>query len=198
MRTVHLYGWLAEKYGDTLKFDVASISELMKAMKANFKDWEASIRDDEFEVVVGKDLDSNHLSEDELYLNFNNTDDFHLAPSTQARKAGGWVNVIIGVVLIIIGAISFFYIPGGQPFGAAMMKMGAFMVLGGVVSLIAGPPSVGGMDYADREKADERPSFLFKGGVNNVEQGGPVPLVYGQVMCGSTVISASIRNEDIA
>lgn len=200
MRTVHLYGWLAEKYGNTLKFDVSSISELMRAMKANFKDWETSIRDDEFEVVVGKDLDSNHLGENELYLNFNNDDDFHLAPSTQARKEGGWLQVIIGVVLIVVGIVVGVWTGWTGVGGAAgvwMIKMGAAMVLGGVVQLIMGPPDISGMDYTEREKADERPSFLFKGGVNNIEQGGPVPLVYGQIMCGSTIISASIRNEDI-
>jgi len=190
MRTVHLYGWLAEKYGDKLKFDVSSISELMKAMKANFKDWESSIRDDEFEVVVGKDLDSNHLSDNELYLNFNNDDDFHLAPITEARK-GGFFNVVIGVVLIIVGVVFI-----STPFGAPLMTAGIAMTLGGISQLIMGTPEVD--DYGDREDADERPSFLFKGGVNNVEQGGPVPLVYGQVMCGSTVVSASVRNEDIA
>jgi len=181
MRTVYLYGWLAEKYGDSLKFDVYSISELMKAMKANFKDWEASIRDDEFEVVVGKDLDSNHLSEQELFLKFNNDNDFHLAPVTEGRKRGGVVKIIMGVTLIAIGL----YL--GQ---LDLIAAGAAMVAGGAIQLLTPIPEL-------YEEKDNSRSFLFKGGVNTVEQGGPVPLVYGQCMCGSTVISASIKNEDI-
>ena len=199
MKTIHLYGYLAEKYGKTLQFEVSTIQELMKAMKANFKDWEATIRDDEFEVVVGKDLDCNHLVEQELTLKFK--DDFHIAPSTQGRKEGGWLTVIIGVVLIIVGivvGVCFSWTGVGGAIGVGLIKMGAVMVLGGVVQLISGPPNISGHDYADRESPDERPSFLFKGGVNNTEQGGSVPLVYGQVMCGSTIVSASILNEELA
>jgi len=181
MRTVHLYGWLAEKYGSTLEFDVFSISELMKAMKANFKDWESSIRDDEFEVVVGKDLDSNHLSDQELCLRFNNNNDFHLAPVTEGRKAGGLFQIVIGASLVIVGSLT-----GNM----ALLTTGAAMIAGGAVQLLT--PLL--EDYSDR---DDARSFLFKGGVNSVEQGGPVPLVYGQCMCGSTIVSASIRNEDV-
>ena len=192
MKTVHLYGYLAEKYGYELKFEVNTIQELMKAMKANFKDWESTIRDDEFEVVVGKDLDANHLSEQELFLKFNN--DFHIAPTTEGRK-GGWFKVILGVVLIAIGVVLMF-----TPFAATSQYFimgGIGMTLGGISQLIMGTPQIGNMDYAERERADERPSFLFKGGVNNVEQGGSVMLAYGEIMCGSTIVSTSILNEEM-
>lgn len=188
MKTVHLYGYLAEKYGSILKFEVSTIQELMKAMKTNFNDWENTIRDDEFEVVVGKDLDSNHLSEVELTLKFNKGD-FHIAPLIESRKEG-WIKVIVGVVLIIVGIICF-----ATPFGVPLIIAGSSMIIGGVIQLISGPPTVG--DYSERESPSERASFLFKGGVNNIEQGGPVPLVYGEIITGSTVVSASILNEGI-
>ncbi len=195
MKTIHFYGYLAEKYGKTLKFEVNTIQELMKAMKANFQDWESTIRHDEFEVVVGKDLDANHLCENELQLQFYRGD-FHIAPITEGRKSGGVFSAILGVVLIAVGAV--LLITPWAPASPYLFAAGGSMLLGGVVQLIMGSPRLGGYDYADREQADERPSFLFKGGVNNTEQGGPVQLAYGEIMAGSTVISASIMNEEIS
>jgi len=46
------------------------------------------------------------------------------------------------------------------------------------------------------EEEDFGKSSDFGGGDNTVKQGGPIPLVYGKVMCGSTVVSASLTNED--
>ena len=37
--------------------------------------------------------------------------------------------------------------------------------------------------------AESAQNYLFSGPVNNVKQGGPVPLVYGRAIVGSTTIS---------
>ena len=53
-------------------------------------------------------------------------------------------------------------------------------------------------DYGEREEADARPSYLFRGGANAVAQGGCVPLVYGgPIRVGSTQVSASLSSERI-
>jgi hypothetical protein len=41
-------------------------------------------------------------------------------------------------------------------------------------------------------KADERPSFLYNGAINVIEQGYAVPIVYGTHMTGSIVVSAGV------
>jgi len=54
------------------------------------------------------------------------------------------------------------------------------------------------LDMNDSSEDEEtKGSFFFKNTVNSIEQGGPVPLVYGQFRVGSTVIGSSIRNEEV-
>lgn len=57
------------------------------------------------------------------------------------------------------------------------------------VVLQALSPSV---STTDGGKATEKPSFLYNGAVNVVEQGYAVPLIYGTHMCGSIVVSAGV------
>ena len=54
------------------------------------------------------------------------------------------------------------------------------------------------IDPDSGEAADKKQSYLFNGGVNSIEQGGGVPLIFGQTRAGSTVISAGIKSEIIA
>lgn len=51
--------------------------------------------------------------------------------------------------------------------------------------------------FADRDRPDQRPSFIFRGPTNVIEQGTPVPLVYGKMRTGSVVVSAGIISEEL-
>ena len=53
--------------------------------------------------------------------------------------------------------------------------------------------------FIDYEKAevDRNASFLYNGVVNVIEQGAPVPLVFGEHIVGSVVISAAIVSEQL-
>ena len=66
-------------------------------------------------------------------------------------------------------------------------------LLAGAVSF-ALMPDLG--DYGEREEADRRQSFLFRGAVNATAEGGCVPLVYGgPIRVGSVLASAAVRSE---
>ena len=43
----------------------------------------------------------------------------------------------------------------------------------------------------------ETKSYLFSGPVNTAAQGVPIPIGYGRLRVGSTVISASLRNQQL-
>ena len=79
-------------------------------------------------------------------------------------------------------------------YGSVAM-FGASMVLSGVASALTPTPKLNQGNYGNRERPDERPSFIFGGPVNVSEQGGPIPIVVGEVMAGSIVASAGISTE---
>jgi predicted phage tail protein len=73
--------------------------------------------------------------------------------------------------------------------------LGLAMFASGILQMLSPTPEI--PDYSGREKPDSRPSYLFDGPVNTTEQGGPIPLIYGEVLVGSTIISTSLDVEDI-
>jgi predicted phage tail protein len=69
--------------------------------------------------------------------------------------------------------------------GSMMSSVGMMMVAGQLLQMLSPQPDTG-----DAEERAE--NYLFSGAVNTTRQGGPVPLVYGRILTGSSTISASI------
>ncbi len=120
------------------------------------------------------------------------TGDIWIAPEIIGSKSGVFT-AIAGAVLVIAGAVLTYYGMGGV--GIPMMKMGAGLMLSGVIMMLT--PVPGTPEYKERESPDERQGFLFDGPVNTNEQGGAIPITYGKVLVGSTIVSTSLDVEDI-
>ncbi len=111
--------------------------------------------------------------------------------------AGGDVGQILLGVALVIGS---FFIPGAAAIGTLglsapiavkglVASIGLFMTLGGVAGLLTPTPQLSlGNDGAN----DPRKSYSFSGVQNTSRQGVPVPIVYGETLVGSVVISAGI------
>jgi predicted phage tail protein len=115
--------------------------------------------------------------------------------------AGAVGRVIAGVALV---ALSF--IPGVGALGVSLLLgVGASLALGGVAQLLtpvpkmAGPgaSSLGGMAKAADDN-DPRKNYSFSGIQNTTRSGVPVPVIYGEVIVGSVVISAGIDVDQVA
>lgn len=189
MRVVHLYGDLAEKYGSKHRLNVASIGEAIRALEANYKGFRETIRKKgKYEVVRGDTLKDEHLSEETARMNYGKGD-FHIAPVVEgAGESGGIIMTIIGVALLVIA----FFIPVTAPY---LVPLGIGLIAGGVSIMLT--PTPNNDDYGEQEDPAERNSFYFDGPTNTMEQGGVIPLVYGRMVVGSTVVSAGIKVESI-
>lgn len=187
LRKVKLYGHLEEDFGRDHEFDVSSPAEAIRALAANYPKFLQKLKKGYYVFVKGETLESGRdLPVEELKMNFGK-DDFHLCPVIEGSKSG-WLNIILGVILIIIGAVINIYAPGS---GAPFIKLGIGLMLSGIVQLLT--PIPGAPPDTERNQPDERPSFIFTGPVNTSEQGGPIPICYGEFVIGSTIISAGIE-----
>jgi len=193
LREIVLYGDLEEKYGKVHKFDVSCVGEAIRALKANFPGFIQSIdKEAEYNVVRGEDLESGEaLDEETISMKFKKGS-FHIAPAIIGKKAGVFATVL-GAVLIVVGAVLSVY--GYGAIGVPMMKMGAALMIGGICMMLT--PVPGTPEYSERENPDERASFLFDGAKNTTEQGGAIPVIYGRVSVGSTIISSALDVEDL-
>ena len=80
--------------------------------------------------------------------------------------------------------------------------MGASLLIGGVAQLLTPVPKMDGLGAGASRGADStndpRRSYSFSGIQNTSRQGVPVPIVYGEVITGSVVISAGIDIAQVA
>lgn len=187
MRTVILHGHLARLCGRYHRFEIQSPGEAIRALCANFPQFkqhlykaaQAGLR---FHVWDGEST----IKAEELQMH--GTKVIRISPELKGAKKSGALETIIGAVFIVIGTILYFT-PGAAA-APYFWEIGASLLLGGVVQLLTPTPRSDG-------PADKPKSNYFDGPVNVTAQGNPVPILYGEMIVGSAVISAGIEVDDI-
>lgn len=134
----------------------------------------------EYAVFVGK----RNVSEKEMIYP-SSKHEIRIAPITGGRKSSGLWQTIGGVALAVVGAVSGLY---GNPYAGQMVMMGAALALGGIAQMISA--------HMGTQNGSPPTSYSFSGAQNVTSQGGPVPVLYGEMLVGSTVISSAIQSQD--
>lgn len=188
---IRLYGHMGKLFGRVHYMAVATAAEAVRALCTQLPGFERYLNESEekgygFAVFYGK----TNLAQDDLKSPAFG-DDIRIAPIVFGSKKGGWFQVIVGVVLVVVGAVINYFAPGA---GVPFMKFGYAMIIGGVVQLLSPTPK--GMSA--RDKADNQASYNFNGPLQTSAQGNPVMVLYGENISGSAILSAGINAEDQA
>lgn len=188
LRKIRLYGKLAKFIGKrVLHADVASAAEAVRFLVTNWPQLEKHMADQHYRVSVG----SYDLSLDELHHPAG-AQEIKIVPVVAGAGAVG--RIIAGVALVAIGL----FVPGIGALGVQILVgIGASLVLGGVAQLLTPVPKVA-QGVSNNTDQDPRKSYSFSGIQNTSRQGLPVPIVYGETLVGSVVISASIDTVQVA
>ena len=193
LRKIKLYGELAKFLGQkTFEAEVYSAAQAIRFLVVNFPQLESHMADRYYKVLIN----DWQLEEKELH-HPNGQEDIKIIPIVGG--AGGNTGRIILGVALIAGA---FLIPGGATFtlkaglggsffGQAAVTIGGALVIGGISSMLTPVPTV-----SEREQ-DPRLSFNFSGIQNTSRAGVAVPVIYGEVLTGSVVISAGIETAQV-
>lgn len=192
LRKIRLYGALAKFVGHkVLEADVASAAEAVKFLLANWPELEKHMIDQHYRVrTSGEDL-----SLDTIHYPAGN--EIRIIPVIAGAGAVG--RILAGVALV---AFAIAFAPAGAGFlgaglgaggaflgagaSAAIGSLGAALVLGGIAQLLTPTPT------PLKDDSDPRKSFSFSGIQNTARVGVPVPVVYGETLVGSVVISAGV------
>ena len=202
LRKIKLYGELAKFLGQrTFEAEVHNAAQAIRFLVVNFPQLEAHMADRYYKVAVN----NWEIGEDELHYP-NGQEDIKIIPVV-GGAGRGWGKILLGAALIA-GA---FLAPGstlkfGQFFAKESVKgsfaaagaftkatvaIGGALVLSGTGDLLTPVPKI------DEQEQDPRLSFNFSGIQNTSQAGVPVPVIYGQVLTGSVVVSANIENEQV-
>jgi predicted phage tail protein len=179
LRKIKLYGKLAKFVGHRiLEADVATAAEAVRFLVANWPELERHMADQHYRVSIGTyDLDLEELHDPA------GQQEIKIVPVMVGAGAVG--RILVGIALI---AASF--IPGVGALAVSLLfSVGAGLVLGGVAQLLTPTPKI---PTGPDTQNDPRKSYSFSGIQNTSRQGVPVPIVYGETIVGSVVISAGI------
>ena len=198
LRKIKLYGELAKFLGQkTFEAEVHNAAQAIRFLVVNFPELEKHMGNRYYKVLVG----NWELKKEEIHYP-NGQEDIKIVPMIGGEGGRGTRNLIIGAVLIgaailapgagVVG-LSFAGTGGAaaSPFMAAIGNIGIALALTGLSQMLTPVESI------KEEEQDPRKSFSFSGIVNTSRAGVPVPVIYGQTMVGSVVISANIENEQV-
>ena len=180
LRTIILPGELAKKFGKYHKLLVSSPAEAVRALCITVKGFQEHIttshtRNIEYAVFVGKE----NIAKEDLAVKSEGKP-IKIVPIIKGSKQGV-LQTIIGVGLVVAG-VAF-----AAPWA---VQLGAALALGGVVQMLTPQTST------SSSSVDNGASYNFNGPVNTTAAGNPVPLLYGQLIVGSAVISGGIEATD--
>ena len=200
LRKLKLYGELAEFIGHKeFEIKVHNVSQAVSFLIHNFPEVESYMNPKYYQVKIGNyDIDESELGYPI------GQEDIHFIP-TISGAGRGIGKILLGAALI--GAA--FFVPQGLAlskgigtgFGFAkagalakgLVYVGASLVLQGVSDLLFPLPEP--QKFSSEE--DPQLSFNFSGIQNTSRAGTPVPIVYGEIITGSVVISAAIDTNQV-
>lgn len=216
LREIRVYGELAKFMGvRSFMAEARDVAEAVRYLLVNFAGLEAHMAQYDYCVLVG----SYNIGEDEINHPVGQNV-IRIIPVV----AGGitWKQIFgSGVGKVIVGAllIGAAFFTGGASIGllglaapvavsSVLAGIGISMALGGVSQMLTpvpriAPPSIGNGTATSspstmREtEMDPQKSYSFSGIQNTSVQGTPVPIIYGETIVGSVVISANISTLEV-
>jgi|TARA_R100000149_G_C5809880_1_gene93563 predicted phage tail protein len=190
---IKLHGKLAKFIGEK-EFDVKvnSVAQAVSFLIHNFPEVETFMNPQYYMVKVGDDI----MEKDQIHFP-TGTQEINFIPVIAGKGNVG--KIILGGALIAMsfGVGGLFTAPiqfGAGGFAAAGLGakaafgIGAGLLLSGVSNMLFPVPDQ--QQFASEE--DPRISFSFGGVQNTSRAGTPVPIVYGEILTGSVVISAAV------
>lgn len=208
LRNLRLYGSLANDFGEVHEVAADTLPAALRIVDCNHPGFLSRVRRGSFHCLFGsseieeaREMETHHLPLPR------SKGDFHLVPAAEGGKGrtGKIIfSIVVGGALLATGiggalgataatveagaATGFAASTGflGISYGTVAL-MGAGLLLGGLNQLLTPVPKV---------NTDQRDptAFTFGGPAAVDTEGGPIPLVYGEVIYGGVVVASSIRN----
>jgi predicted phage tail protein len=204
-RKLHLYGPLAERYGAVHTVFAQDLITALRIIDCNHPGFLYYVRKGRFHcangdgrlrwketpdtvsVTRGKSQ-AQEIPEHALAVP-RSKGDWHLVPVLEGAKGGTFKTIFS----IIVGGALLFTGIGGAVAGAVGLStstittMGMGLLLGGISQLLAPTPKT--------DTSEKKPtSFSFDGPSEVGDEGGPIPLLFGELVIGSFPIASSVES----
>ena len=205
LRKLKLYGELAEFIGHKeFEIQVDSLAKAVSFLVNNFPQVEKYMNPQYYQVKVGNYA----VNQEEIHHPIGQ-EDIHIVPVI-AGAGGGTGKILLGAALIGLAfatggaSLTFAQVPlanagalTGVAFSSGIAKaavyLGGALVLSGVSEMLFPLPK----PKEFKSEQDPQLSFSFSGTQNTSRAGTPVPIVYGEIITGSVVISGAVDTQQV-
>lgn len=184
MATIKFYGHL-KQYGDKFKMNADTAAQALNGLYLQITGLKQAIMDGHFRVRINKQNITVESLQFGLHARLPEDAVIHIVPCVLGAKNGGFVQIIAGAALFVVG---FFAPAAWGTLGSALMAGGVGMMVGGVAQMLTKMPKTDGYLSGDANK-----NTSFSSLDNSIAQGAPVPLCYGKMMVGSKVLSQGLE-----
>lgn len=187
MSKLILKGSLAKKYGSEHNVKTDNLSEAIRIVDANFHGFKTSFQHSGEYAVFRND---ENIGEEKLLDRGTFDSCWIIEPVPYGSKSGGFLQAVLGVVLIVVGA----YFPPAAEIGTELIVMGVGMAIGGLASFLAPTPS---SQINTSELEEEKSSYLFNGPTNKTQPGHARAICCGEVFCSTVNVGYSFDHIDL-
>jgi predicted phage tail protein len=181
MVEIRLHGPLAAGFGKVWNLDVQTVQEAVQAIEANMAGFRRRIMELSHKGMVFRVRTKDHdYDNEDVHLELGSVKRIDIIPVILGASAG--VRFVIGAVLVIVGAFTTIFTAGTS---STLIGLGLSLMAGSIAEWLT--PKV-----KQTESAKGLQSWTISGPTNTVDQGLPVPVIYGEVLTGGYAISGGI------
>ena len=175
LRRIHLHGSLKKIHPEVIEVEADNVGEALRVVTTQLPGFKPNAIEGYKRIqVAGCRTVEDLFSETDMV-------DIHVFPQLNGGKSGGFIQILLGVVLIAaafaIGAAGFL--------GGLLLKVGAMMLLGGILQLISAPKR-------DKDDKQQQKSHYLGPPQNTVEIGTSIPILYGRRKVGGHYLSFNV------
>tara|TARA_E500000318_G_scaffold106533_1_gene114644 strand:+ start:2600 stop:3181 length:582 start_codon:yes stop_codon:yes gene_type:complete len=192
MTEVIIHGEMGKIFGETHKFKVSKLLEILRALSVTrngFKDYviNQSSEGINYAMIDPKNPEKTFKSAQD-FQEADAPETIHIVPSISGSAFGAFMAAVkfVGAALsAAAGAISA---------GGFLANLAIGLLIQGIMSLLF-PIELPKAQTAE-SKIDQS-SYIFSNLDNNLVQGFPIPLMYGELRMGSNIIGTNVISEDL-
>ncbi len=197
MTEVFIHGYLGQKYGKKFKFSLSKAKDVFRALDCQFEGFSNEIvklssQGMQYSIVVD---DEELLSSPDLETK-RKIKTIHIVPTVFG--AGPVAAIVVGVVAGAAG-YALAGVAGYALLSSILISVALSAISYGIQALTTKPPSYnavsqGGPAASTASTNATSKSFLFSNRENVASQGNPVPLGYGRLRVGASIIQENIKS----
>lgn len=195
-RKIVFHGGLADTFGDGYELDILSPAEAIRALSWQLEGFEAYIKRGNWKIITKKDGRKDREQTLEL-LSMTQFGDIHIIPVIGGEGGkSGLGKILLGVAIVGVA----FAVPAalGVAMGSSIFSVGGFSLTYGQMAGIGFAMALSGVaQLLGPHNKKAKQSYLFSGTLNNTDEGGVVPVWFGECFAGTVVISGGISTDAI-